>query len=79
MKNIISKYANDATVLKQAKAILKKSIHVPAETIEEVKNAYQSLKSKNLPIFLSQLFSTIDESQTAEVISMLEKGVTKAQ
>jgi roadblock/LC7 domain-containing protein len=58
--NLITKFSDDAKVLKGAKEILKKSARVPAETVESVKNAYKQLKSEDYAKVLEQLYPLND-------------------
>ena len=54
-KNLILKFGNDAKVLKEAKSILKKSENVSDETVQLVKEAYNTLKETDYAAVLNQL------------------------
>ena len=56
MSNLVEKYQSDAQVLKQAKSILKKSEKVPAETVQQVSDAYRRLKEQDYSAVLEQLY-----------------------
>ena len=72
--NLISKYSQNAKVLKEAKRICKRSPQVPEETVQSLATAYSTLKQANFAQVLEQLYPANCKGPSLEALS---KSLTK--
>ena len=71
---MISKYSQNAKVLKEAKKICKRSSQVPEETVQSLATAYSNLKQANFAQVLEQLYPANGKGPSLEAI---QKSLTK--
>ena len=79
VQNLVSRYSQDATVLKKAKDMLKAgSEHIPDETFQSVKSALRKLKEADYAGYLAQLYPLNSQSSNSSDLSTLQKCFAKA-